>query len=139
VRLKRLRLADGEPMGVQTAHLPSALAPGLENESFEDRSLYDVLRSRGLCPVRARETYIASVADHAAAKLLRISPGAPVFAAERITFLANGRPFEFVTSVMRGDRYNIVLDLAVDSGHQGVRYAAQGGPRKISRPGSPEP
>jgi GntR family transcriptional regulator len=125
VRLKRLRLADGEPMGVQTAHVPSALAPGLENENFEDRSLYDLLRSRGLWPARARETHCASVADRASARLLRIPTGAPVFAAERITFLANGKPFEFVKSVMRGDRYSIVLDLAVDSGRQGVRYAAQ--------------
>lgn len=125
VRLKRLRLADGEPMGVQTAHIPCALAPGLENENFEDRSLYDLLRSRGLWPARARETHRASVADRAAARLLRIPMGAPVFAAERITFLANGKPFEFVESVMRGDRYNIVLDLAVDSGRQGIRYAAQ--------------
>jgi len=30
-----------------------------------------------------------------------------------------------VQSVLRGDRYHIVLDLAVDSGRQGVRYAAQ--------------
>ncbi|MGO9896119.1 MAG: GntR family transcriptional regulator [Bryobacteraceae bacterium] len=125
VRLKRLRLADGEPMGVQTAHIPSALAPGLETEDFENRSLYDLLRSRGLWPARARETHCASVADRAAARLLRIPAGTPVFAAERITFLANGKPFELVNSVMRGDRYSIVLDLAVDSGRQDVRYAAR--------------
>ena len=64
-------------------------------------------------------------ADRAAARLPRIAAGAPVFAAERITFLANGKPFELVNSVMRGDRYSIVLDLAVDSGRQDVRYAAR--------------
>lgn len=58
-------------------------------------------------------------------RLLPIPAGAPVFAAERVTFLANGKPFEFVKSVMRGDRYSILLDLAADSGRQGVRYAAQ--------------
>jgi DNA-binding GntR family transcriptional regulator len=37
--------------------------------------------------------------------------GSSGLAAKRLTFLADGRPFEFVTSVMRGDRYEIVLDL----------------------------
>jgi hypothetical protein len=30
---------------------------------------------------------------------------------ERVTLLPNERPFEFVQSVVRGDRYTIVLDL----------------------------
>src|SRR5262249_24205903 len=34
MRLKRLRLADGEPMGIQTAYLLLALAPQLDQEDF---------------------------------------------------------------------------------------------------------
>src|SRR6185503_2760918 len=37
--LTRLRLADGEPMGLQTARIPLALAPGLEHDDFS-ASLY---------------------------------------------------------------------------------------------------
>ena len=47
----------------------------------------------------------------AAAELLGIAAGAPVFMVERVTLLPNERPFEFVQSVVRGDRYTIVLDL----------------------------
>jgi GntR family transcriptional regulator len=108
--LKRVRLADGEPMSVQTAHIPAAFVPGLE--VTEDVSLYEVLQSRyHLYPARARETYFASLADPAAAKLLNVSPGSPVFGVERVTMLPNERPFEFVQSTVRGDRYTIVLDL----------------------------
>src|SRR6185312_738591 len=32
--LRRLRLADDEPMGIQTAHIPVKLAPGLIDEDF---------------------------------------------------------------------------------------------------------
>jgi DNA-binding GntR family transcriptional regulator len=32
-------------------------------------------------------------------------------AAERVTLLADGTPFEYVQSVMRGDRYKIAIDL----------------------------
>ncbi len=112
--LKRLRLADAEPMGIQTAYIPLKLASGLPQEKLENASLYDVLRLKfGMQPSRAREMHFAAVASPADAKMLGIAAGAPVFEAERVTWLANGTPFEFVKSVMRGDRYSITLDLTI--------------------------
>ncbi len=108
--LKRVRLAAGEPVSLQTAHIPVEFVPGLLVD--EGTSLYEVLQKRyDLYPARARETYFAAAADRAAAELLGIAEGSPIFAVERITMLANERPFEFVQSVVRGDRYSIVLDL----------------------------
>jgi GntR family transcriptional regulator len=108
--LRRVRLADGEPMSVQTAHIPAAFVPGLE-VTAED-SLYELLQSRyHLYPARARETYFATAAEPETAELLGIAAGSPVFAVERVTMLPNERPFEFVQSTVRGDRYSIVLDL----------------------------
>lgn len=110
--LKRLRLADGEPVGIQTAHIPLDLAPGLSQENFENVSLYELLQSRyGIQPARGREHYFATSADAEAAVLLGIAAGAPVFTAERVTFTKTGKPFEFTKSIMRGDRYSIVLNL----------------------------
>ncbi len=120
LKLRRLRIADGEAMGVQTAHIPLALAPGIESEKFENVSLYDVLQSRyGLQPAKARETHSASLADAAAAELLRIPAGSAVLLAERIAYLQSGRPLELVKSIMRGDRYSIVLDLVAAAGRAG--------------------
>ena len=108
--LKRLRLAAGEPVSVQTAHIPAEFVPGLVVD--EGASLYELLQSRyHLYPARARETYTASAADRSSAELLGIAEGSPVFAVERVTLLPNQRPFEFVQSVVRGDRYSVVLDL----------------------------
>ena len=123
--LKRLRLADGSPLGIQTAHIPLALVPGISEENLENVSLYELLQTRyGLQPLSARETYFAVPAELEAAGLLRIPAGSPVFAVERITSLAGGRPFEFVQSVLRGDRYSIVLELAANRVPQALR---QGG------------
>lgn len=108
--VKRIRLAGGEPMSVQAAHIPAAFVPGIE--VAEDSSLYEVLQTRyDLYPARARETYFASAAEPPAAELLGIPPGSPVFTVERVTLLPDEQPFEFVQSVVRGDRYSIVLDL----------------------------
>jgi GntR family transcriptional regulator len=108
--LKRVRLAGGEPMSVQTAHIPAALVPGLEIAA--EMSLYEVLQSRyHLYAARARETYYAAAATMPAAELLGIPAGAPGFSVERVSLLPNARPVEFVQSTVRGDRYTIVLDL----------------------------
>jgi GntR family transcriptional regulator len=111
-RLRRLRLADGVPMGIQTAYLPMAMVPGIEEIKFTDRSLYEVLRSRyDLHPGNAKETLIAVVVNSEEASLLRVAQGSPALAAERLTLLPNSHPFEYAQSIMRGDRYRIVLDL----------------------------
>jgi GntR family transcriptional regulator len=115
--MKRLRLANGEPLNVQTAYLPASLVPGLHLS--EGMSLYETLqRQFHLYPARARETYLAGLADEASSQLLGIPVGAPVFSVERVTFTANEQPFEFVQSTVRGDRYAIVLDLVKNAGEQ---------------------
>lgn len=111
-RLQRLRLADGEPMGLQTAYIPMALVPGIDLLSFVDASLYEVLAARySLQPAAAREAHQAVPVPEDAAALLRVPAGSPALSAERLTTLADGRPLEYVHSIMRGDRYKIVLDL----------------------------
>jgi GntR family transcriptional regulator len=111
--LRRLRLADGEPMGIQTTHLPVALVPALTAEEVGSGSLYEVLRTRyGVAPHQARETYFAVAAEPGTASLLGIPAGSPVFAVERIALLPSGKPLEFAESIMRGDRYSIILDLS---------------------------
>src|ERR1035438_8222194 len=117
VTLKRLRLADAEPLGVQTAHIPAALVPGLH--VADGMSLYEVLQGTyHLYPARARETYVAALADSSTAQLLEIPVGSAVFGVERVTLTHNERPFEFVQSTVRGDRYSIVLDLVKNAGEQ---------------------
>jgi GntR family transcriptional regulator len=108
--LKRVRLAGGEPVSLQTAHIPAEFVPGLVVDA--GASLYEILQHRyNLYPARARETYLAAAADRAAAEILGIPPGSPIFSVERVTLLPNERPFEFVQSIVRGDRYSIMLDL----------------------------
>ena len=111
--LRRLRLADDEPMGIQTAHIPLKLAPELVDEDFSSASLYETLETKfDIFPSHAREIHSAiSIADDDAV-ILGLPEGSLGLAARRLTYLGGGQPLEFVMSVMRGDRYQIVLDLA---------------------------
>lgn len=120
--LKRLRLADAEPMAIQTAHIPSRLVPGLAEADLENASVYEVLSSRyALYAASAREIYSAVSVTPAPAELLRVPSGSPVLAVERITYLASGKPLEFVQSLIRGDRYNIILELEANRIPQAIR------------------
>ena len=111
-RLRRLRLADGDPIGVQTAYIPLQLVPGIDAFAFAKNSLYDVLGSHyNLVPASAHETHYAFAVDAQDAALLRVPEGAPVMGTELLARLGDGRALEYVKSVMRADRYKIALDL----------------------------
>jgi GntR family transcriptional regulator len=116
LRLRRIRLADEQPMGVQTAYVPLELAPGLENKDFQRTSLYRVLKEDyGLVAAYAQETHSAIALDSDCGKLLGAAAGTPALSSRRLTLLASRRPMEFVYSVMRGDRYEVFLELSANA------------------------
>lgn len=105
--LKRLRLADGEPVALETAYLPSELCPGLQEEDFAAQSLFTVLRNRfGVSPTWADAELQSRDATRQEALLLKLKAGNPVLEARRTTFAANFDVIECVDSVYRGDRFS---------------------------------
>jgi len=110
--LRRLRLAEGEPMGLQTVHIPIHFAPGIADLSFDSASLYETLEKRfGLLPDHASQEHFAIALDGSEADLLNVPAGSPALGGERLSFLRGGEPLELTYSIMRGDRYQIQLKL----------------------------
>jgi len=109
--LRRLRLVDDVPLSLQTAYLPAALCPKLEENDLT-ASLYRLLESRyGLRLWSGRETLRARGALEHEARLLDIAEGTPVMHAERITYAVNGSAVEYLEAVWRGDRYDFKVTL----------------------------
>ena len=115
-QLRRVRLADKEPMALQTAHIPMTLVPGIDRISFAgDVSLYDVLQSRyNLRAAGGKETHVAALVRPEEAELLGVPAHTAAMRTERVTYLANMRPLEVAQAITRGDRYKIELDLTTD-------------------------
>lgn len=106
--LRRLRLADGVPMAIQTAYLPSALCPGLLERDLDDASLYELLSSEyGLRIADSQSAAGAAMTSEEEAGLLGVTHPAALLVTEQITFLDTGAPIEFVRSLYRGDRYQL--------------------------------
>ncbi|MEP7240525.1 MAG: GntR family transcriptional regulator [Devosia sp.] len=107
VRLKRLRLGNGLPIGIQTSHLPEARVPLLFEESASVQSLYNWLKQRcDIVPIKAKEVYRVGRVAAADAAAIQLPVDTPAFEVERIAFDAAG-PFEYTLSTMRADRYEI--------------------------------
>ena len=104
----RLRLADGEPIAVERASLPTDILP---NPLAVETSLYEVLERDGHRPVRALQKISAVNVSEAEADLLLIAPGDAGLKIERTSYLASGRVAEFTQSLYRGDAYNFVAEL----------------------------
>jgi GntR family transcriptional regulator len=105
--LRRVRLADDQPMALETSHIVASQCPGIiERYDFERDSLYRVLRQEyGLVLAHAEQTIAARGATRDEAGVLGLKPNAPVLHMTRVLYTANDRPLEYVISAYRGDLY----------------------------------
>lgn len=109
--IERLRLADGEPVGIECSHISFEGCEAILREDLSG-SLYRLLRERfGLVPTRAREEMEAGACRSREARILKIPRRAPVLRIRRRTLDQDQRPFEYVESVYRGDNYVLSVEL----------------------------
>jgi GntR family transcriptional regulator len=106
VFLSRVRLSDGVPLALESAHLPYAQFPDLLDHDFEVESLYEVLKKDyEITLVQAEQTIEAALATPYEIEMLSLTPPAAVLKMERLTYNDAGLPVEYVPSTYRGDRY----------------------------------
>ena len=112
VRVRRLRLADAEPMAMEVLHIPEALVPGLTKADLENRSFYELLAERYEIVIGSgTQTIEPTVTNEEESEVLGVPLHTPAFLFERTTVSESGRIVEFVRSIYRGDRYRLVADL----------------------------
>jgi GntR family transcriptional regulator len=111
VVIKRLRLADGVPMAIETLHIPKALVPGLTPKALEG-SFYELMSDRyGISIASGTQAIEPTVTNEEESAALGVPLHSPAFLFERTSRDENDRTVEFVQSVYRGDRYRIVTEL----------------------------
>jgi GntR family transcriptional regulator len=104
--IRRLRLADGEPMALSTAYIPCELFADLSGEVLASGSLYTLIATRLPFKLSYADRLIKPVvADADQADLLQVAHGSPLMLVEGPAFLENDQPVEYVITYYRGDRY----------------------------------
>ena len=110
-KIMRLRLADEEPLILETSYLVEELFPDLDKEDVEKISLYDLIIKKYRVKItRAKETFEPILVDRFEAEKLKIPVGSPALLVKRIAYTA-GIPFEFRKSVVRGDKCSYSVEL----------------------------
>jgi GntR family transcriptional regulator len=114
ISVKRLRLADGDPMAIELLHTRASLVPGLTGRDLEENSFYDLLSSRyGISIVGGTQTVEPTVTNEEESAALGVPLHSPALLFERLTRSSTGDLVEFTSSTYRGDRYRIVTEIGV--------------------------
>jgi GntR family transcriptional regulator len=112
-KVRRLRLADGLPLILETLHLPEAVCPGLTRSDLDSTPLYTLMAGRyGLPLLRAKQFFEPAIADPYEADHLGLQPGAPVLLLQNITYSQGERPVVLSRAILRGDRVRYLVELS---------------------------
>lgn len=105
IRIRRLRLGNGEPLAIQTVYLQTEDCPGLLEEDLTESliALYRNKYDRRL--VTADEILRVVPAKPEEAQLLEITEEAAVVIRDRVSYDQENRPFEVLHAVDRAERF----------------------------------
>lgn len=111
VELRRLRLANDEPLAILSNYLPADLAPA--PDELRQKGLYQCLRARGITIQLARQRIGARLAEGDESELLHEEPGGAVLTMQRVAFNEMGKAIELGRHVYRSSIY--FFDVSVHS------------------------
>jgi GntR family transcriptional regulator len=110
ILLKRVRLANGDPMALERCYVPYERFSTLLKFDLSKRSLYDILENEfDTRPTMCQETVEAVALDAPEARDLHVKRGEPALLVTRVTRDARGNLIEAEQTLYRSDRYRMVF------------------------------
>lgn len=114
IELRRVRLADGEPVAVETAVLAPTCAAALPSADLATGSLHEALISGGIVPTRGNATIGAEAATTDDAALLGVRTGDAMLVERRLILDQRGHPMERTESRYAASRYGLEVSFSVE-------------------------
>src|SRR5699024_10495963 len=111
--IKRVRLANNEPVPVETINTHQKIVANLQEQNLIP-SFSTFIKDNFQFPIKHVDPVIESaLANHVETKHLHLQKGDPVLLMHRITYLNNENetPFEYVRSAYRADKYKFKLQM----------------------------
>jgi GntR family transcriptional regulator len=112
--LRRVRLADGEPVALETARFPAGAVAEVFDEDLESVSLFGALAAAGRVPTAGRAVIVAAAATAEDAKLLQVRRGDPLLVETRLIDDQHGAPLELTESRYVASRYALDVEFEVE-------------------------
>jgi GntR family transcriptional regulator len=114
VEVTRIRLADDEPVSIETAVLRGDTAAAVLVADLEAGSLHAALVRAGFTPATGRGTLGSEGASAVDAKLLGVDEGWPLLVERRVIMDAAGVPLESTETRYAAGRYALDVEFAVE-------------------------
>ncbi len=107
-QMKRVRMANGNPMSLEVTYVPRAIVGKMRPQDAEGslfRYFEQVLNLEISHSIQEIEACLSTEAESG---LLDIPVGTPLLQITSNSFLSNGQPFEYAESLYRADRYKFL-------------------------------
>ena len=114
IALRRLRLADGEPVCLEEAVFDKALAPAIMDADLALQSLQRTLVAAGRIPTSGHANLGAEPAGPEDAKHLLVHEGGALLVERRLILDQHGNPLELTESRYAGERYGLDVEFDVE-------------------------
>lgn len=99
IYMERLRFVNGHPVFYDINHIPNINLPRFTSRTFENKSLFDILRTSYQIEIKGGEQKLKAVkADARIGKLLKIKKGDPVLYMER-KLITNREGFHIYSTI----------------------------------------
>ncbi|WP_106496655.1 GntR family transcriptional regulator [Lentibacillus sp. Marseille-P4043] len=111
--VKRIRLANNEPMALETIYTPKKIVGDLQESNFAS-SFYQFIEEKLKFTIKHGDQIIESViANDFEIEHLNLKNGDPILLMQRITYLNDDKnsPLEYVKSAYRADKYKFKLQM----------------------------
>lgn len=109
--IRRLRLADQQPLILEKVYIPVSVCSDLTSKEVIVRPLFEILTEKyGLVLERGNQFFEPTIADEYEAQALEISKGSPVLLIENITISDSDRKIVYSKAIMRGDRVRYYVE-----------------------------
>lgn len=110
-KFTRLRLADNEPIMLETTYLPFSFFPKLTKEMLAEQPMYDIFRNKYKVNFsKATEHFKSVTVRENEAKILNVSQKIPGMLVERYTYEKEDI-IEYTISIARGDKFEYKVTL----------------------------
>ena len=109
IRMERVRFADGVPVVYEVASIPERLIQNVKKEDVTNH-FFKTLTDNGYRIGKSHQTIFARLANDKVARLLDIKKGQAILALNQVSYLEDGKPFEYVNSQYVGDRFEFYLE-----------------------------
>lgn len=109
VRMERIRYADQIPLVFEVASIPEHLISAFDKSEIVEH-FFKTLTDSGYVIGKSQQTIYAKVASEKVANYLAVNKGHAILALTQISYLTDGKPFEYVRSQYVGDRFEFYLE-----------------------------